>query len=188
MLTQLPFYKLTRSHSIPGQSLWSVWKLRWEYQERFHHQKQRSCGQWPWVWKQLESVACLLQCKYINKSLQSVLTQEGMGIKTLQHYPKWGICWLPWKGKIRITALWLYASAKRGSFRVYAFLFRLITMTFTYKLVPLTSKQFIFESKAVFTTAHLTKYTAMKYTAIQCTYICSALRRWLVLSQMEHLR
>ena len=35
---------------------------------------------------------------------------------------------------------------------------------------------------------HLTKYTAMKCTAIQCTYICSALRRWLVLSQMEHLR
>ena len=28
----------------------------------------------------------------------------------------------------------------------------------------------------------------MKYTAIECTYISSALRRWLVLSQMEHLR
>ena len=27
----------------------------------------------------------------------------------------------------------------------------------------------------------------MKYTAIECTYISSALRRWLVLSQMEHL-
>ena len=38
------------------------------------------------------------------------------------------------------------------------------------------------------TTAHLTKYTQMKYTAIECTYISSALRRWLVLSQMEHLR
>ena len=33
------------------------------------------------------------------------------------------------------------------------------------------------------TAAHLTKYTAMK-----CTYICRALRRWLVMSQMEHLR
>ena len=39
---------------------------------------------------------------------------------------------------------------------------------------------------AVSTTALLTRYTAMKYTAIQCTNICSALRRWLVLSQMEH--
>ena len=45
-----------------------------------------------------------------------------------------------------------------------------------------------FKTLAVSTTAHLTKYTAMKYTAIQCIYICSALRRWLVLSQMEHLR
>ena len=44
------------------------------------------------------------------------------------------------------------------------------------------------QSEAVSTTAHLTKYTAMKYTEIQCTYICSALRRWLVPSQMEHLR
>ena len=40
---------------------------------------------------------------------------------------------------------------------------------------------------AVSTTAHLTKYTQMKYTPIECTYISSALRRWLV-SQMEHLR
>ena len=30
---------------------------------------------------------------------------------------------------------------------------------------------------AVSTTAHLTKYTQMKYTAIECTYICSALGR-----------
>ena len=43
-------------------------------------------------------------------------------------------------------------------------------------------------TQAVSTTAHLTKYTQMNYTAIECTYISSALRRWLVLSQMEHLR
>ena len=36
-------------------------------------------------------------------------------------------------------------------------------------------------TKAMSTTAHFTKYTA-----IQCTYICSAFCRWLVLSQMEH--
>ena len=44
------------------------------------------------------------------------------------------------------------------------------------------------ETMAVSTTAHLTMYSQMKYTAIECTYISSALRRWLVLSQMEHLR
>ena len=44
------------------------------------------------------------------------------------------------------------------------------------------------ETQAVSTTAHLTKYTQMKYTAIECTYTSSTLRRWLVLSQMEHLR
>ena len=45
-----------------------------------------------------------------------------------------------------------------------------------------------YKSEAVSTTAHLTKYTQMKYTLIEFTYISSALRRWLVLSQMEHLR
>ena len=44
------------------------------------------------------------------------------------------------------------------------------------------------DTEAVSTTAHLTKYTQMKYTAIECNYMSSALRRWLVLSQMEHLR
>ena len=33
-------------------------------------------------------------------------------------------------------------------------------------------------TKAVSTTTHLTKYTHMKYTAIECTYISSALPRW----------
>ena len=46
----------------------------------------------------------------------------------------------------------------------------------------------ILYTRAVSTTAHLTKYTQMKYTPIECTYISSALCRWLVLSQMEHLR
>lgn len=50
-------YKLTISRLLfPGKSLWSVWELRWKYQERFYHQKQRSCGWRPWVRKQLESV------------------------------------------------------------------------------------------------------------------------------------
>ena len=42
------------------------------------------------------------------------------------------------------------------------------------------------QSRAVSTTAHLTKYTQMKYTKTECTYISSALPRWLVLSQMKH--
>ena len=41
---------------------------------------------------------------------------------------------------------------------------------------------------AVSTTAHLTKYTAMKCTAIHALTSVVHSGRWLVLSQMEHLR